>query len=364
MPRAAAAKDRLAFLDVARGLAALLVFVEHGLEICQPAYGAWTHEHVSLGKIGVLLFLMVSGFIIPVSLEQGRSNARFWLRRCFRLFPVYWVSILLAYVSGCCGRSVTEVQGWDWLLNLTMLHGFFNRPHVWGVFWTLQLEIVIYASCSLLFSVRLLKRAGWIAGLALAGYAAVALAGAILDNKPCGVGGKRFLYFAPLVGLVAQRFCAGQMGFGRLAALVLGHGLMVWAVWGFNNVYYPAASWEPALREAAWTWGLSYALFFLLLAARHRPMPAAACRVGQISYSVYLFHLAVLILVLPSTWPAWALLPSALVLTLLLSETTYRLVEAPGIALGRAIERRWLRAVPLPPAEALPASPAGVRLAA
>ena len=362
MPRAA--KDRLAFLDVARGLAALLVLVEHGLEICQPAYSGWTHAHVSLGKIGVLLFLMVSGFIIPVSLEQGRSNARFWLRRFFRLFPVYWLSILLAYVCSCCGREVTLVHGWDWLYNLTMLHGFFNRPHVWGVFWTLQLELVIYASCSLLFTMRLLNRAGWIAGLALAGYAGIALAGALLADRPCGVGGKRFLYFAPMVGLVAQRYCAGKMGFGRPAALVLGQGLMVLAVWAFNHAYYPAANWEPAVRETAWTWGISYAIFFLLLAARHRTLPAAACRLGQISYSVYLFHLAVMVLLLPAAWPAWAFLPCALGLTLLVSEGTYRLVEAPGIALGRAIERRWLRAISPPPVETRPTPPSQLGIAA
>src|SRR5947209_2434707 len=93
----------------------------------------------SLGKIGVILFLVISGFIIPVSLEQGGSNARFWLRRFFRLFPAYWLSILLAYLSTRCGRAVTGVQGWDWLVNLTMLEGFFGRPLVCGVFWTLQL---------------------------------------------------------------------------------------------------------------------------------------------------------------------------------------------------------------------------------
>src|SRR5947207_2536369 len=83
MSASSSARERLGFLDVARGVAALLVVAEHGLRDCLPGYIAWTRDHVDLGYIGVLLFLLVSGFIIPVSLDQGGSNARFWLRRLF-----------------------------------------------------------------------------------------------------------------------------------------------------------------------------------------------------------------------------------------------------------------------------------------
>jgi peptidoglycan/LPS O-acetylase OafA/YrhL len=47
-------------------------------------------------------------------------------------------------------------------------------------------------------------------------------------------------------------------------------------------------------------------------------------------------------LLLPRHWPAWAFLPALLGGTLLLAELAYRTVEAPGIALGRVAERRWL----------------------
>src|SRR6266480_3962126 len=92
MPDVARPQGRLGFLDVARGLAALLVLLSHAFGHLPAA--------AALGRTGVLLFLVVSGFIIPASLEQGGSNARFWLRRFFRLFPLYWASIALAY-AGC-----------------------------------------------------------------------------------------------------------------------------------------------------------------------------------------------------------------------------------------------------------------------
>jgi peptidoglycan/LPS O-acetylase OafA/YrhL len=356
MPGAVLAKERLAFLDVARGLAALLVLVEHGLESCVPGYEGWGYDYVYLGKVGVLVFLIVSGFIIPVSLEQGGSNARFWLRRFFRLFPAYWLSILLAYGCCCLGRGPQSTATEDWILNLTMLQGFFSRPHVWGVFWTLQLELVIYATCSLLFALRLLSRPGWVAGLVLAIYAASTFGGALLAAKPVGLGGIRFLYFAPLVGLLGQRCWAGRLRWGRLAAFVLGQAALLPAAWGFNHALFSGDGSGDWLRQTAVTWGIGYTIFFLLLAARQRRLPAAACWLGRISYSVYLFHL-IIIVWLPAQWPAWAFLATLVPASLGLAELTYRLVEAPGIVLGRALERRWL------PAPARPTS-ASVRRAA
>src|SRR6516165_2700913 len=136
MTDAARPQERLGFLDVARGLAALLVLLSHAFGHVPGA--------AALGRAGVVLFLVVSGFIIPASLEQGGSNARFWLRRFFRLFPAYWFSLLLAGACHGLGYGVTSATAGQWLLNVTMLQGFFKAPPVWGVFWTLQLELVIY----------------------------------------------------------------------------------------------------------------------------------------------------------------------------------------------------------------------------
>jgi peptidoglycan/LPS O-acetylase OafA/YrhL len=260
-----------------------------------------------------------------------------------------------------CGCDLAGLPGipirkpGDWLLNLTMLQGFFNRPHVWGVFWTLQLELVIYAACSLLFAARLLGRAGWVAGLALAGYAVLGMTRPLLEGEPFALNGTRFLYFAPLVGLVAQRYWAGRLRAGRLAALVLGQALMVLVIWWVNHALFPAEMTAACLWELAQTWGIAYACFFLLLAARRRHMPALARWLGRISYSVYLLHPFVLMLLTVTRWPAWMTVPGTLLGTLLLAEAAYRAVEAPGIAAGRAVERRWLPAAVRPAPAPFPA---------
>ncbi len=64
---------RLDFLDVARGAAALLVLVEHGLHECVPGYLEFSKRNVVVGQAAILVFFMISGFVIPMSLEEGGS---------------------------------------------------------------------------------------------------------------------------------------------------------------------------------------------------------------------------------------------------------------------------------------------------
>jgi peptidoglycan/LPS O-acetylase OafA/YrhL len=357
MPDIPLPKKRHDFLDVARGLAALMVLAEHGLDCCFPDCLSSLLGRGNLGRAGVMLFLLVSGFIIPASIETGGSNARFWLRRFFRLFPAYWLSIAVAF--GFCGFSgwhspEAPLKTGDWFLNLTMLQGFFNRPHVWGVFWTLQLELVIYASFSLLYASRLWKWSGRIAVLAMTAYFVIGLSRPLLEGKPFGVGGNSFLYFAPLLGFVAQRHMAGLIGHRGLPAVVLGQAFLLPTVWLVNHALFPAEMTGACLWNLICTWGIACSCFFLLLAARRKRMPPGGCWLGRISYPVYLFHPFVLVVLGPANWPAWVFLPALLASVLLLAEAVHRLVERPGIALGRAVERRWLPAPTKPTSGATP----------
>src|SRR3954452_8057689 len=97
MTGSAPAAERLGFLDVARGCAALLVLLVHGLNASAPGYPQWAHAAFTVGFAGVVLLMMVSGFVLPFSLERGGPNASFWLRRACRLYPAYWLSMALGF---------------------------------------------------------------------------------------------------------------------------------------------------------------------------------------------------------------------------------------------------------------------------
>src|SRR3954452_17183752 len=85
--------NRLGFLDFVRGVAAFAVVLQHGGETFWPAVNRATHNYVNVGRFGVVAFFLVSGFIIPFSLERGGSVRRFWTGRFFRLYPLYWASL-------------------------------------------------------------------------------------------------------------------------------------------------------------------------------------------------------------------------------------------------------------------------------
>jgi len=66
---------RLNYLDSGRGFAALIVMVFHAIlfihafepeAFAQSSY--LLNEYIDLGKIGVIVFFLISGFVIPYSI--------------------------------------------------------------------------------------------------------------------------------------------------------------------------------------------------------------------------------------------------------------------------------------------------------
>src|SRR5436190_4062549 len=80
---------RLEFLDTVRGVAALVVALQHTSEQVWPQILGWSHTWFRPGEFGVLAFFLCSGFIIPASLEKRGRLGEFWIGRFFRLWPLY-----------------------------------------------------------------------------------------------------------------------------------------------------------------------------------------------------------------------------------------------------------------------------------
>src|SRR6202012_1057669 len=86
---AGANASRLAWLDALRGIAAPCVGFEHLTHsVLQPVRNA-VYQWFDPGQYGVFVFFLVSGYIIPASLERKGSIRRFWASRRFRLYPLY-----------------------------------------------------------------------------------------------------------------------------------------------------------------------------------------------------------------------------------------------------------------------------------
>jgi peptidoglycan/LPS O-acetylase OafA/YrhL len=244
-PRAKA--SRLAWLDALRGFAALCVVFDHGTTLLLLPVRTYLYHWFNLGQYGVFVFFLVSGYIVPASLERKGSVRGFWISRAFRLYPMFVIAVVLALVASATGRGSYTTAGahplaavLSWLLMLQNLNTGLNVP---VVTWTLSYEMVFYLLLAALFSWGVHRRSGWYATAFAVG--AVALGGVLpmsaLAHWSKSAGQEPLLLSAAtdaliLAGLalaVRSRSRAGRAG----ATLAAGCGLVLVT---FNQNYpYP-----------------------------------------------------------------------------------------------------------------------------
>ncbi|MFD2348340.1 acyltransferase family protein [Nonomuraea ferruginea] len=80
-------ESRLGWLDALRAVAALVVVYEHALNPLYPELRAVTGPWFDAGIYGVMVFFLVSGYVIPASLERRGSVAGFWVEPVLPALP-------------------------------------------------------------------------------------------------------------------------------------------------------------------------------------------------------------------------------------------------------------------------------------
>lgn len=143
---------RIQTIDALRGLAALLVLIAHIL--LETGTGRFSNLRLvfavfDLGQFGVSLFFVISGYIIPLSLDR-LSLKTFWRRRFFRLYPAYWFSIILILLLIAANIVVPYSKQFQTspvlmvLANITMLQMLFGFDNLIGIYWSLTYELLFY----------------------------------------------------------------------------------------------------------------------------------------------------------------------------------------------------------------------------
>ena len=357
-----AAAPRFQHIDALRGIAALLVvwlhvtqFFHAQLAPVQPFAGqglARIAQDFDFGRIGVMLFFLISGYVIPDSIRLDRPAplATFAIRRVLRIFPAYWLSIPLGAYA----------MWWLWgrpfgasalLVNFTLLQDLVGMPAAIGVYWTLLIELLFYALCialALLHSLHDARRIAWLAAV----LGVVHTLGVFLSWRGVALGLPLPLLFAPLYlsfmllgALLRHRDDRATMDASTrrmLAALVV----------YYLGVFPVAASWAIGPFNNYVVCGAIALLLFLLGDGLVKPTARPLVWLGRISYSLYLFHAPLTMLALwwvlqqpvDSVWRGQHMLAYLLGCTLLaivVAALVERWVERPGIALGRRLARRW-----------------------
>jgi peptidoglycan/LPS O-acetylase OafA/YrhL len=106
---------------------------------------------LTTGGGGVILFFMISGFLITKA-SMRETMRQFLVRRSMRILPLYWLAIIILLLSGRLEPTTTKLVG-----SFTLLGDFWSSEHVLGgVDWTLRLEILFYFFASI-FLLRIIK---------------------------------------------------------------------------------------------------------------------------------------------------------------------------------------------------------------
>ncbi len=311
-----------------RTLAALGVLVSHSFLLSGGTYAAepvfaLSHGQTTIGGIAVLMFFVLSGYLITQSFHRTPDVRRFVAARLLRIMPALVVVVVLAaLIMGPLYSS----WGWDYLGsplvvryvvgNLSFLQPVDTLPGVFGAnpfpdavngsLWTLRFEAACYVLVLGLGVAGLLTR--W-ALLTLTLLALVALA--VLGRAHSG------LQFT-------TDFLAGATYFAwqpRIrASTLLGCGLIC-----------GAALWGGQFRVASPSAG---AVLILALATTGRIRLPDLTRYGDFSYGIYLYAFPVeqMLALRLGKGPWLVLLAATLPPTLICAALSWYGVERPAMA--------------------------------
>lgn len=192
---------------VLRLILASMVIFSHAFPLggwgTDPAV-AWTHGQESIGGIAVVGFFAISGFLIAKS-GATTDLLQFLWRRTLRIFPAFWVVLLVAAVVVgpivwlSAGRSLTSYATgspngpWAYLIgnadlsiNHYGIHDIFSDTTPYGVLlggssvlngsvWTLVYEFRCYLIIAVFVALGILRRARVIVLLSLVGVYVLAI---------------------------------------------------------------------------------------------------------------------------------------------------------------------------------------------
>lgn len=315
--------NRIPALDGVRGVAILLVLVMHsyGLGISAGAEGFFWSAAQG-GWAGVDLFFVLSGYLITGILLRTRGGSgyykTFYARRCLRIFPAYYLFLLVLLLSPWLIESLrgegyelfVQQQPWLWTYTTNVKMALSNHVFDFGAFrpgtsifstahfWSLAVEEQFYLCWPLIVSIAGPRRLGWVIGAILIGSPMLRWAALETDHvtaayvlTPCRMD------TLAMGGLVALFEWSGRIGtlarFARPGAVVSGIGIA-----GLAAIRGSYSHDDPAVFTFGYT--LNAILFSLLVAmvvaapASSRTARSFGIRplrfLGKYSYGIYILH--------------------------------------------------------------------------
>ena len=376
--KAVVAGERLDTLDGMRGIAALMVVVYHFFaRWAEPVYSPTLYPHGNLlaeapfliifGEVGILLFFLVSGFVIMMTLERSTGIIDFTGRRIARLWPAMIVCATLSAIvinASDIGGYYHDKEWWavrpfEYVSSLFFLPPYMTGdmlgiegPLDWveGVYWTLWHEVRFYGLVAIVFLVapRLWFLWTWAAVQAIS--TAIELARTATGQSYLFGNGVELLFQPRMLGWFSLGLCGYMLWSKRGSPAVTVIAILaVIGILARDVVTMPGG--RLGLTENSGLEILTYivvAVPFALFLARSPVLGVfrlpVFITIGLASYPLYLFHelpgMAAMKIGAELGLPPLPVAVGALGLLILVAIAIHHLVEMPG---KRLITGWWKR---------------------
>lgn len=339
--------DRLHGLDALRGVAILMVIVFHVAIHFVPSPGL--ARIAAQGYSGVQLFFLISAVTMchMWALRQGEpaQARRFWVRRVARIAPPFWLAMIFyaawrQWVPGA-GPQADPIS---LVLSALFLHGLsptaINLAVPGG--WSIADEMLFYLSFPLLV--------GWLRTpmlrlvFALGSYVLTAVVATWL-RRANGQEWDLFLYYSMLT-----QFAIFPMGMLIYSLRLRGDAFATWSGLAVLCTWLLLAVWGRQMGGLTrpHLWLEVFVLAGVVALGLGRLKSSWLAFAGRISYSGYLFHFAVIdlvVLALPEAWRRGNLgfavaLVATLVMTGMVAWLSSRTLEAWSTRAGHRLAYR------------------------
>lgn len=341
--------QRIDNIELLRGAAALAVAWYHftnGGNLVPK--GSWLQSSGQFGYLGVEVFFVISGFVIPYAMyNRGykfrRDASSFIIRRIIRLEPAYLLSVVInvalwsatAALLPATTLPMPDNMGAVTLAHVAYIAPWLNIPWLSPVYWSLSIEFQYYIFIVVMAPMLLARNPWWIRA-----FFAIISVLSLLSTDSRSLG-----YYLPLFGL-------GFISFVRTTRHLKGPEiiclLIAMSLLALSNLGLPAAC--AGLLSA------------FIIAVPQLRVPLPFIFFGTISYSMYLIHVPVggrvinLATRLPNTGYREVLgLGLAMIVSIGVAYIFYRLVERPtahysqNLRGSAAWSHRWAESEPRAP---------------